>query len=105
MNIAEITAAVANWTRLQDSARDVFWHIYYLRADWQGQTVGRPYDLQFDFGDEVVSVTGEARACNRGCCGTELGSWEFPTEYLTLEDLDEVTVRMAADLPPSKAET
>jgi hypothetical protein len=97
MNTPEIKATVADYTRLQDTARDMFWHIYYLRPDWQQRTFARPYGLRFVIGDPLVTVTGESRACGRGCCGTESGLWEFPTEYLTL-DIYEVSTRVAAVL-------
>lgn len=80
----QICTMVGGYQTVMELAEKYFWQRYRADPEWQGHFIHEPgITVTIDYGE--VSVEAEARACTRGCCGTDSHTFSFPLSYLWLD--------------------
>jgi len=105
LTIAQAKEIVSSYQEVQDkyaaiqkTAEDFFWKMYRASKDFRSFEVCNHYPrneflfepniLQVSILEQTISVSCEAPACERGCCGYESHTFRFPLAYLWLNEAE-----------------
>lgn len=74
---------------LREMAEAYFWARYKVDPEWRKHFISTPDIRSIEYGwcngANTVEIECACRACNRGCCGTDYHTYEFPLSYLWLD--------------------
>ena len=85
----EVRMALNSRADVIQLAEDYFWARYKADPEWDHSDAGWGFEgfryspsIEVSFTDDTVEVEASARACGRGCCGTDTHTYTFPLSYL-----------------------
>lgn len=96
-----ILRAVKEYAELKELITQYFWKRLGVDEEWDKALPYEPRISSIEIENNIVFVHCWSRACNRGCCGNENYTYEFPISYLWLDQteiLEDMAKRRAEDL-------